>query len=124
MRESRTHSAYVGAVGLPEHGVDRDPDARQGQPGQGGGADAHRRVALDRQAVGAGLDEHQAPGWPSSMAPTTKSSASPPRATSDFTPSRTRWSPSRVAVVVGCEHVEEHGGLVERQRRRPGRRRR
>ena len=44
-----------------------------------GGAHAHGRVGLDRQAGGAGLDEEQHAASPSSSAPTTKSSASAPR---------------------------------------------
>ena len=49
---------------------------------------------------------------PSSRAPTTKSSASAPRGTIDFTPVSTRWSPSRVAVVCGSSASNNGRGSV------------
>ena len=51
-------------------------------------------------------------GFPSSAAPTTNSSASAPRTTSDFTPFSTKPSSVRVAVVAGSSGSKSTVGSV------------
>ena len=109
------------------------PDVREEQARQPGGAHAHRRVGLDRRARRRRTRRGRAPGCRRAWPPTTNSSASAPRTTADFTPSRTKPSPvaqgrgrerrsgSKSTVGSASARRGRHGDLVAGERGQVGR---